>query len=118
MRKRQCVALPRNLDSDSSKEFTYLAYGDAEKLQPDVESEVIRDPEKGHPPRQGLRDRARTMTGLGKRSSVHFADRLFVNPTRKIQILTKGATYTSSSILAFVGQDQLLRELESRPECH
>ena len=42
------------------------------------------------------------MTGLEERSSVRFADRFFVNPTREVQILAAGATYTISSILEFV----------------
>ena len=67
-----------------------------------MDAKVIDDLEKEHPPWQGLRHRARTVTRLEEHSSVRFADRLFVNPTRELQILTAGATYTISSILKFV----------------
>ena len=103
---RQFVAIPGNLDSDSIKERNYLAYGDAGEVQPDLESKIINDPKKEHPPWQGLRDHAHTMTGLEQRSSVVFPDRLFANPTREAQTLTAGATYTSSSILEFVRRSE------------
>ena len=67
-----------------------------------MESKVTDDPKKEHPLRQGVRNRARTMTRLEECSRVRFAHRLFVNPTREVQILTAGATYTISSIQEFV----------------